>query len=865
MKPNRSTFQYVKTILLSTALCLVLGELRGAQIQPVSSGDISMRDVLVIGSLGRAGRSALHTDSLEAHIVSGTWRAPAAGETVQTPDGASRTWEPADADTNGVLGKAAMRVAYCYWPVVSAVQRVMLLNAAGHNLVYVNGDLRTGDPYSAGYVQLPVLLKPWTNDFLFQCSRGQLRARLEQPSGPLVIASGDPTLPDLVAGEREPVWGAVVLLNATTNFVQASVRGLTSGSAERLVSIPPLGSRKAPFLLRPRPAPASTNCPVTIEVALALGHRKEFFRTELNLRVRRPDQTCKRTFLSSIDDSVQYYAVNPAPVAAAAAAPNALFLSLHGASVEAIGQADAYSPKKWGQIVCPANRRPYGFDWEEWGRWDAFEVLALAQARYHPDPSRIYLTGHSMGGHGAWQLGALFPGRFAAVGPSAGWISFTTYVATNAPIATNALSQMLRRAAASSDTLLMATNFLQEGVYILHGSEDDNVPVSEARHMAKVLAGFHHDFVYHEQPGVGHWWDISDEPGADCVDWAPMFDFFAHHVIPSDASLRRIRFVTVNPAISARSHWVTVLAQQHPLLPSLVDLQCDPGKRRIVGATTNVARLELALPSLTPGAPLTLELDGQKIENVPWPAPRNPGPLEALGSPAPSSIPRPALLVARRDGRWQLETRFSSFEKNPLRSGPFREAFCNHMVFVYATHGTPAENSWALDKARYDAETFWYRGNGSVPLMSDSAYLTERAKDGKRSRGKHKIKVRNVILYGNADCNSAWPVLLASSPVQVHRGEVKIGSHLFSGDDLACLFLQPNPQDDNALVGVISGSGLPGLRLTERVPYFLSGAGFPDCLLATPELLTKDIAGVRAAGFFGLDWQVNTGEFAWQD
>src|SRR5262249_187150 len=162
----------------------------------------------------------------------------------------------------------------------------------------------------------------------------------------------------------------------------------------------------------------------------------------VTLRVRRPTQTYKRTFLSAIDDSVQYYAVNPiqadnAPTTGSrpagfqfgkfgppAEGHPALFLSLHGAGVEAIGQADAYSGKKWGDVICPSSRRPYGFDWEEWGRQDALEVLALACARYLPDPSRIYLTGHSMGGHGTWQLGALYPERFAAIGPSAGWVSF---------------------------------------------------------------------------------------------------------------------------------------------------------------------------------------------------------------------------------------------------------------------------------------------------------------------------------------------------------------------------------------------------------------------------------------------------------
>lgn len=831
--------------VLAAGLGLATANPLAAQDQAVAGQDVLMQKVLVIRSVGRAGRSPIHTDSLEAQIVSGQWHAPAAGETIVSADETVRTWENATAEKDGNLS-AASRAGYVYWPVVSPTQKVMILEAAGHNLVYADGHLRTGDPYSTGYVQIPVLLQPGTNDFLFQCSRGRLKARLTTPTGPLMIAPGDRTLPDLVIGEKEPVWCAVVLLNTTTNFAQVSLRALSRGSPEQLQEIPPLGVGKAGFLLYPPKLPASGDCSFAVEAALRSGNQKVRIESPVSLRVRRPDQTCKRTFVSSIDDSVQYYAVNPASSQTA----NALFLSLHGASVEAIGQADAYSPKRWGPIVCPTNRRPYGFDWEEWGQWDAFEVLALAQARYHPDQSRIYLTGHSMGGHGTWQLGALFPDRFAAIGPSAGWISFGTYANNNSLQATNEVGQMLRRAAAASDTLLMATNYLQEGVYIIHGSDDDNVPVTEARHMVKVLSEFHHDFVYHEQPKVGHWWDASDEPGADCVDWAPLFDFFAHHVIPTDASVRRIQFVTVNPAVSARSHWVTVIAQEHPLQPSSVDLQCDPGKRRIVGVTANIARLQLALPLLKPGPPFSLELDGQKIEDMSWPDVR-PG----AGA---------SLVVSRQENRWQILNSIPPSDKNPLRSGPFRQAFRNHMVFVYGTQGTSAENAWALEKARYDAETFWYRGNATVKLMSDRAYLEEFAQAGKHSRNG-KTEVNNVILYGNADGNAAWSVLLSSSPIQVRRNEVTVGTHVFSGDNLACLFLQPNPRDDRALVGVVSGSGPTGLRLTERMPYFLSGAGFPDCLVAGPELLTKGVAGVRAAGFFGMDWQVSSGEFAWQE
>ena len=300
------------------------------------------------------------------------------------------------------------------------------------------------------------------------------------------------------------------------------------------MNLPPLGIHKAPFLLRP-PRNTRTNLyTITLEAIDHTGGKRPPAQARVTLRARRPGQTYLRTFRSGIDGSVQYYAVNPATPLESPRTGSALFLSLHGAGVEARGQADAYSGKKWGTIVCPTNRRPYGFDWEDWGRLDALEVLDLATARFRPDPSRIYLTGHSMGGHGTWQLGVWFPDRFAAIGPSAGWISFNSYANPNRSPATNEMQRMLARAAAGCETLLMATNYLQEGVYILHGDADDNVPVTEAREMRRVLGEFHRDFSFHEQPGAGHWWDALDEPGADCVDWAPMFDFFAHHRIPED-------------------------------------------------------------------------------------------------------------------------------------------------------------------------------------------------------------------------------------------------------------------------------------------------------------------------------------------
>lgn len=56
------------------------------------------------------------------------------------------------------------------------------------------------------------------------------------------------------------------------------------------------------------------------------------------------------------------------------------------------------------------------------GRWWATTPMApLAAlidhviAEHHLDPARVYITGHGMGGYGAWALALAFPGRFAAL------------------------------------------------------------------------------------------------------------------------------------------------------------------------------------------------------------------------------------------------------------------------------------------------------------------------------------------------------------------------------------------------------------------------------------------------------------------
>ena len=97
------------------------------------------------------------------------------------------------------------------------------------------------------------------------------------------------------------------------------------------------------------------------------------------------------------------------------------------------------------------------------------------------------------------------------------------------------------------------------------------------------------------------------------------------------------------------------------------------------------------------------------------------------------------------------------------------------------------------------------------------------------------------------------------------RGEVRIGARKMVGDDLGCLFVRPRPGSGAGCVAAVSGSGMAGLRLANRLPYFQRGRHYPDCIVLDSSCWSKGAEGIRAAGFFGVDWGVESGEFVWEE
>jgi hypothetical protein len=108
----------------------------------------------------------------------------------------------------------AGRGSYLAVEIGSEDERILILEASGHALVYLNGEPRVGDPYSHGYVRLPFQLRKGSNTFLFQAGRDhRVTARLRAPAAAAVLNPGDVTAPDLVLDEPANVEASIVVID----------------------------------------------------------------------------------------------------------------------------------------------------------------------------------------------------------------------------------------------------------------------------------------------------------------------------------------------------------------------------------------------------------------------------------------------------------------------------------------------------------------------------------------------------------------------------------------------------------------------------------------------------------------------------
>jgi predicted peptidase len=187
-----------------------------------------------------------------------------------------------------------------------------------------------------------------------------------------------------------------------------------------------------------------------------------------------------------------------------------VILFLHGAgergtdglrqTTVGLGPAIRQEPKRFPAIVV-LPQAPLDSQWVGAPAEMALAALTQTLAEFQVDRDRVYMTGLSMGGHGAWYLAYRHPEMFAAIAPICGWVAELPGFRGSVPVVPQD---------SGPPVPALARRLARKPIWIFHGEMDAVVPVSASREPAAALKALSADVRYTEYLGINHdSWDAA--------------------------------------------------------------------------------------------------------------------------------------------------------------------------------------------------------------------------------------------------------------------------------------------------------------------------------------------------------------------
>jgi len=739
-------------------------------------------------------------------------------------------------DEWGVSGLYFLGAAYTSFE--SEEKCEALVNGHGIGSIYINGRRYSGDPYGHRLIQTPVVLDEGTNHVFFMTGGfgGSDTVKFEvlpAPETELIVLERDILVPDIVKGEEYYGLAGIPILNTTNRWID-NVH--VNGEYRLEHPIAPLTVLNVPVFV-------GTDDDLTdweedrYDIPLTITWDGGIFEINARPRVRTEDQSRIVTFRSTIDNSAQKYAIKY-PLNYDPSKDYALIFSSHGAGVACEGQVDAFGAKDWAFIVAPTNRRRFGFDWQDWGRLDAIEILDRVQAEYPIDLNRTYLIGHSMGGHGAWHIGSTHADRFAAIVPSAGWDSFQLYMPwflRSDELFSDPMCERIFDQCANADrTTRLLPNLRNVPVLAVHGGADDNVPPTHARLLTGILERMDYDVRLWEEAGQGHWWDAHPGiPGTDCVDALRIQSFCKERV--RDEFPKHVTFVSYDLGNNLSSYWLAVFVKIHQIGRVYADAEiCGDGWINVITENVEVFSLHKLWEIDDNASRYRIRIDGQE--------------LPVFSEELASEKYRYWGYRKYDDGTWYYDNEANDVSTGASKLfpyfGPIKRAYYKPFRIVVGQSGTEEQNELNMEIARGIANRWWYRANGFAYIVTDFDFP-----------GNFGMSPSNLILIGGPDSNSISDFLSGEFPFEIGDDGVMMGDAFIEGEDLACNFVYPIGH--YSMAHCIWGNSIEGMRLSGGLTPLYSGSNLPDFMIFDDDVKLLGSAGVRAAGFFDNDWQLD--------
>ncbi|MEX2175134.1 MAG: prolyl oligopeptidase family serine peptidase [Pirellulaceae bacterium] len=516
-----------------------------------------------------------------------------------------------------------------------------------------------------------------------------------------------------------------------------------------------------------------------------------------------------RGYRSSIDGSAQPYGL-VIPEGHDLSKPSPLYVWLHGRGDKS---TDLHFLReratKTGQIA-PAGAivlHPFGrqcVGWKHAGEIDVLEAIASVQERCAIDRRRIVLIGFSMGGAGAWHIGAHYTDRFIAVSPGAGFAETARYQRLTSDRYPPAYEQTLWGA---YDVPGYVRNLFNTRVIAYSGELDKQIQA--ARVMEEAYADEGRKLEHLIGPGVEH-------------KYEPQTLKELMHRLETVVALTDVKDIALPREVHLQTRtlrypvqkWLRAEGLEEHWKEARIDAALDP-KKGIELTTRNVTRLRLDEPYYQ----LAVKVDGQEVG-------------------AGSGV----LLKEAGKWRWATEEDISSsaLRKKPGLQGPIDDAFLRKFVVVEPSGKSrnPAFQAWCDFELQHFKDRWRALMRGELPVVRDV--------DFKATEG-------NVILWGDPDSNSVLRASIEQLPVAFQDGNWTFGGKVYPGDRFVPALIYPRANQKGYFV---LNSGLTFREAHDRTNS-LQNPKLPDWALIDltqpPDALLP--GRIHDAGFFDEAWQ----------
>lgn len=148
-------------------------------------------------------------------------------------------------------------------------------------------------------------------------------------------------------------------------------------------------------------------------------------------------------------------------------------------------------------VIFPQSHADHTPGWQQKGGEATMSAIDKAISEFHGDATRVYLTGLSAGGNGAWFLASHHPERFAALLVVSGFVGVFRGKQSGIeypPVFPDA----------ADPYVAVAKKVASLPIWIFHNDGDPNVPVDESRQMFAALKALGANVQYNESHAAEH-------------------------------------------------------------------------------------------------------------------------------------------------------------------------------------------------------------------------------------------------------------------------------------------------------------------------------------------------------------------------